>query len=96
MEINCDICNAPFEQDTYADGECPICGQKYEYEEGITMVLTDEQVGVLRKHYKESTFDAMSESCEHVQKEGGDGYECNHPDGDDDPFCYKDNCPLIK
>lgn len=95
-EIKCDICNTKFEIPNYGDGACPSCGQKYEYEEGFTVIITPKQMELLREDYKEKAFDIMSESCTHVQKEGGDGYECNYPNDDEDPFCYKSRCPLLQ
>ena len=81
MDINCDICDTPFELATYSDGECPNCKQKYEYEEGTTMVLTYEQVEVLKKHYK----DKLQEVCEckSCKKEiHADAFVCPYCDAD--------------
>lgn len=33
----------------YGDNTCHACGQKYEYEEGGVMILTEEQLATLRK-----------------------------------------------
>ena len=34
------------------DSTCKTCGQKYEFDEGVNMQVTDEQIQVLRAHYE--------------------------------------------
>lgn len=43
-EQTCEICGNGFVcEQTYGDSECPHCGQKYTYEEGPQLVLTQRQ-----------------------------------------------------
>jgi len=48
----CEICKTKFEVDQYDDSnknKCPKCGQLYNYNEGLGIVLTDEQIQLLYK-----------------------------------------------
>ena len=46
--LECEICKCEFAIETYGDGVCPLCGQRYIYEEGHQIVLTDEDKEILR------------------------------------------------
>ena len=50
-ETVCAICACKFAIETYDAGVCPSCGQKYQYDEGHSIVLTPEQLVLLRKDY---------------------------------------------
>ena len=36
----------------------------------------------------------IAKECDYCQTEGGDGFECSHPD-QNNVFCGEDICPLI-
>ena len=45
----CDICRRPVVWPShYGDWECPHCHQRYEYDEGLKITLTDAQWALLR------------------------------------------------
>jgi len=45
----CDICRKPVVWPShYGDWECPHCHQRYEYDEGLKITLTDAQWALLR------------------------------------------------
>ena len=44
----CDICKAHFDISKYGEGVCPKCGQKYAYDEGYFICLTDKQIEILK------------------------------------------------
>jgi Zn finger protein HypA/HybF involved in hydrogenase expression len=47
--ILCEICEQDFEGDKYGEeNDCPTCGQRYAYDEGQGIVLTEEQISLLR------------------------------------------------
>ncbi len=49
----CDICENETVTKEWCDGwTCETCGQEYPFDEGIIMSITDEQLLVLRQHYK--------------------------------------------
>ena len=48
--MQCDVCNHEFTIEGFYGGCCPKCGQEYGYDEGMMLVLSDEQKEVLRKH----------------------------------------------
>jgi predicted amidophosphoribosyltransferase len=51
--MKCDICNFENECDScYGEFNCKQCGQRYEYDERISIVLTDEQLALLAADYK--------------------------------------------
>lgn len=40
---------------------------------------------------------AAQKGCGFFKTVGGDVFECSNPKGDaDNPFCYSDNCPILK
>lgn len=47
----CIICREPFEHDPYDDNQCPNCGQQYTHDESQTIVLSEEQLRLLRNQY---------------------------------------------
>jgi ribosomal protein L37AE/L43A len=51
-EITCIICghHTSFERSNYDKWTCPGCGQFYEYDETLMIVLTPEQLDILRKY----------------------------------------------
>ena len=52
ISIACEICNTNFDADEYDDtniNKCPECGQIYNYDEGLTMVLSKDQMEWLRE-----------------------------------------------
>ena len=51
--LDCIICGEEFEIDLYGDGNCPNCGQRYEYEEHYQIVLSKSQVALLKKQINE-------------------------------------------
>lgn len=45
----CDICEQSFEDaNTYGENTCPQCGQKYIHDEGQRIVLSEDQLQLLR------------------------------------------------
>jgi rubrerythrin len=51
--FECDICGTTFSMPSYGGGDCPMCGQAYEYEEAHRIVLSEEQLALLRLAWKE-------------------------------------------
>lgn len=54
--MTCWICEKEFEIESYGDGTCPKCGQKYVYDEDYRIVLEDDQYEALyrlKRHQKE-------------------------------------------
>jgi hypothetical protein len=51
--LDCIICDKEFDVDEYGESECPSCGQGYEYDEGVFIELTDEQIKLLKDHKNE-------------------------------------------
>lgn len=51
---DCLICDHVQTVETYGDFECEICGQKYEYEEGHRILLSDKQLKLLRVFMEET------------------------------------------
>ncbi len=49
----CVVCETDFEIDKYGEGKCPICLTAYGYDEGYALVLTSEQLSLLRDHTHE-------------------------------------------
>jgi hypothetical protein len=47
----CDICHAENEVPNYGDWACSQCGQRYEYDEGHRILLTDAQLQTLRSRW---------------------------------------------
>ena len=47
-DITCLICKTEFPIERYGDGHCPKCNQYYEYEEDHRIVLTEEQIILLK------------------------------------------------
>lgn len=47
-KAKCDICHAENEVPNYGDWACSQCGQRYEYDEGHRIRLTDAQLESLR------------------------------------------------
>ena len=41
--MQCDVCDYEVTISEYGNGTCPHCGQEYEYEEGLMIVLTKRQ-----------------------------------------------------
>lgn len=57
MEGNCEICDAPLDIQAirlFMDTQCPNCGQKYEYDERHRIVLTAEQLALLREQRRKA------------------------------------------
>jgi len=53
--LNCDICgfdNEVTSWNRYGTVICKQCGQRYEYDESMSIVLTDEQMALLAANYK--------------------------------------------
>jgi DNA-directed RNA polymerase subunit RPC12/RpoP len=53
FRFDCEICTtevAVGDTQKYSGVHCPKCGQEYGYDEGLAIVLTEEQKLVLRKH----------------------------------------------
>jgi len=51
-DFECVICETKFDADEYDDtciNRCPNCDQLYNYDEGLIVVLTDEQIQWLRE-----------------------------------------------
>jgi len=46
--IICQLCEGFVRCDTYGEGNCESCGQRYEYNEALMIVLTDSQQTILR------------------------------------------------
>ncbi len=47
INFNCVICEAEFKVDGHCDqnkNKCPNCGQTYNYDEGLTIELTEEKI----------------------------------------------------
>lgn len=60
MMVDCKICGCRDEgaQDNWTDGyECRGCGQEYRFDEGLMIVLSEEQYDVLREYQKDSRED---------------------------------------
>ena len=51
-EMQCEICGHGWMCEEYGATECPKCGQDYNYEEDIHIILTEEQKHILRKEIK--------------------------------------------
>ena len=49
IDNTCLICETTFSADKYDDNVCPKCGQVYNYDEGLEIALTKDQVECLRK-----------------------------------------------
>lgn len=50
LMFKCIICDLIFAINSwYGDTSCPFCGQQYEYEEGITIKLSDKQMVLLKE-----------------------------------------------
>lgn len=48
MQVKCQICQHEQLASDYNDWMCAECGQQYEYEEGHRILLTPEQIEMLR------------------------------------------------
>tara|TARA_R110002096_G_C14168586_1_gene685704 strand:+ start:254 stop:448 length:195 start_codon:yes stop_codon:yes gene_type:complete len=51
INFECVICESEFEADEYDDdskNKCPNCGQIYNYDEALTIKLTESQLSALR------------------------------------------------
>jgi len=46
--IVCQLCEGFVPCDTYGEGNCESCGQRYEYDEALTISLTENQNKILR------------------------------------------------
>lgn len=46
----CAVCETEFEIDKYGEGVCPKCNQVYSYDEGYSLILTEEQRQLLLEH----------------------------------------------
>lgn len=57
----CEICETEIGETLYDDGTCQECGQGYEYFKGYALTLTEEQLKILRRHYK---FRALTKKME--------------------------------
>jgi len=53
-EFKCIICETKFLIDNYGEGNCPTCGQLYEYEEHYQIVLSEKQVRLLNLEFGEN------------------------------------------
>ena len=49
-DITCDICGyyEKFERSNYGPWTCPECGQRYDWDETLMIILTPEQLELLR------------------------------------------------
>jgi len=51
--VCCTVCQAPLDEvmqaHKYEDFACPTCGQRYAYDEGHSIHLSDAQIAALRK-----------------------------------------------
>jgi len=53
MKSPCLICDTENERKHYVDDyTCSRCGQEYSFDEGVLMMLSEEQYEILRDHYK--------------------------------------------
>lgn len=52
--MSCTICGGKVEGEEYGDSQCLACGQEYEYEEGPQLVLSDEQIALLKAQKDQS------------------------------------------
>ncbi len=48
IDVKCRICGEANKADCYNDWTCSLCGQQYEYAEDHRIVLTYEQIELLR------------------------------------------------
>lgn len=52
----CEICKHENRGDKYGDYTCAKCGQKYSYGEQMHIVLSDEQIALLRLQVASESF----------------------------------------
>ena len=64
--------------------------------QGLCLIASSIVEAQTRVAFYEEAWNEEAIGCEHCIGMGGDGLECRHPDDGEDPFCYSDNCPLIK
>ena len=51
-EFTCSICGETGGWTRFEDYECWECGQIYTFDEGMIILLTEEQWTILKNHYK--------------------------------------------
>ena len=52
LDQPCDICGATLPNWHYEGGNCPRCGQRYDWEEAMIAMLSDEQWEILREAFR--------------------------------------------
>lgn len=60
-ETHCGLCSTEFDIEKYGRGVCPACGMVHEWDEGYGMVLTSEQLRVLKAHALRKKFNSLPE-----------------------------------
>lgn len=46
-DFKCIICKVEFDAENYGLNKCPHCGQEYDYDEAVSIVLTEDQIKLL-------------------------------------------------
>ncbi len=52
LDMECEICEKEFKADEYGSSKCPNCDQFYLFTESVEIVLSDDQIKLLRNFEK--------------------------------------------